>query len=104
MLTREIAIATVKEFLAKCKEQNIIFSKVILFGSVVNGIITPTSDIDVMLVSDQFGYSRLKNAQLIVRIQKHYYLIEAHTYPTEYFEKGDPFINEVLKTGIEIQQ
>lgn len=102
MLTREVAINTVKTFLAQCKEQQLLFNKVILFGSVINGNINQNSDIDVLLVSDKFGYSKWQNAKLIAKVQKKFSLLDVHTYPTHYFEMGDPFINEVMKTGMEI--
>ena len=102
MLTKQIAINTIKEFICKCETEQVTFSKVILFGSVVNGNINANSDIDVLLVSDMFGYSKWQNAKLIARIHKKYNIIDAHTYPTHYFEQGDPFINEVLKTEIKI--
>ena len=102
MLTREIAINTVTDFLKNCEENNIFFKKVILFGSTVTGNVHPFSDIDVLLVSDQFGLSKWENAKLIARVNKKFSSIEAHTYPTKYFLKGDPFINEIKKTGIEI--
>ena len=102
MLTREIAINTVTDFLKSCEENSIFFEKVILFGSTVNGKAHAFSDIDVLLVSDQFGLSKWENAKLIARVNKKFSSIEAHTYPTKYYLKGDPFINEIKKTGIEI--
>ena len=102
MLTREIAINTVTDFVKNCEENNIIFKKVFLFGSTVNGNVHPFSDIDVLLVSDQFGLSKWENAKLIAPINRKFSSIEAHTYPTKYFLKGDPFINEIKRTGIEI--
>jgi len=38
-----------------------------------------------------------------ITIKNEYMLIETKTYPTDYFEKGDPFIDEIKKTGIEIK-
>ncbi len=102
MLTREVAIQLVRDFVKACEEQRIFFNKVILFGSTARGTATQDSDIDVLLVSDQFGTSRWKNAGLIARVNKKFSLIEAHTYPTSYFLEGDPFINEAKNTGIVI--
>lgn len=102
MLTRETAIKTVKNFIKSCEESNITFSKVIMFGSTINGNPNEESDIDLLLVSDKFGYSKWENAKLIARVNKKFTSIEAHTFPTEYFLAGDPFINEVKRTGIEI--
>lgn len=102
MLTRDVAVQLVKDFVKACEEQRIFFTKVILFGSTAQDTATQDSDIDVLLVSDQFEMNQWKNAGLIARINKKFSLIEAHTYPTAYFLKGDPFINEAKSTGIEI--
>jgi hypothetical protein len=32
--------------------------------------------------------------------KKPFVLIEAKTFPTVYFKKGDPFIEEIMKTGV----
>jgi predicted nucleotidyltransferase len=97
MLTQETAINTVKEFVNSCNQQNIYFNKVILFGSAAKETTTQNSDIDLLLISDQFGYSKWGNLGLIARINKKFQLIEPHTFPTEYFLKSDPFINEIKK-------
>jgi uncharacterized protein len=103
MLTREIAIDTAKAFINSCKEQNIVFSNAILFGSTVNGTISENSDIDLLLVSEQFGYNSWENAKLIAKINKKFSVIETHNFPKDYFQKGeDPFINEIKKTGFAI--
>ena len=104
MLTREIAIAKAKEFIINCREHNIVFKNVILFGSAVRGETTVYSDIDLLLVSDSFGYDKWENAKLIAPINKHFSIIDAHTFPTEYYLQGDPIINEIKKTGIEIKE
>lgn len=103
MLTREIAIETAHNFIKSCQAANINFNKVILFGSAAKDNMNDLSDIDLLLVSDQFGYSKWENAKLIARVSKKYSLIEAHTYPTDYFLKeDDPFLNEIKRTGIEL--
>jgi predicted nucleotidyltransferase len=103
MLTREIAIAKAIEFITSCRSHNIIFKNVILFGSVLSGEATANSDIDLLLVSDSFGYDKWENAKLIAPINKHFSSIDAHTFPTEYYLEGDPLINEIKRTGIEIK-
>ena len=103
MLTRETAIATAQEFIEICKKNNIFFTNAILFGSTVNGSITKTSDIDLLLVSEQFGYNSWQNAKLIAKINKKYSIIEAHNFPKDYFLNGnDPFIKQIKETGIVI--
>ncbi len=78
--------------------------KVILFGSYAHNLQNDSSDIDVALVSDEFTGFGFEDRKLFskINIKKEYIDIETKTYPTEYFEKGDPFIEEIMKTGIEI--
>ncbi len=103
MLARETAIAKAKEFIARCSHLNIVFNKVLLFGSAATGNATEQSDIDLLLVSDSFGYDKWENAKLIAPVNKHFSSIDAHTFPTEYYLQGDPLINEINRNGIEIK-
>jgi predicted nucleotidyltransferase len=103
MVKREVAIEIVKDFIKKCEEQQVNFTNVILFGSTVTDSAKDFSDIDVLLASEQFGFDRWDNLHLIVKAKRAYRQIEAHTYPTDYFLKSDPFIEEVKKTGILIK-
>jgi len=104
MFTREDAIITVKLFTDKILEKGIPLDKVILFGSYANNNQREFSDIDVALVSNVFSGFGFDDRRFFSRINNeiNFIDIEPQTYPTEYFEKGDPFINEIIKTGIEI--
>lgn len=102
MLQRDVAIKTVKDFVGACKEKNILFNKVILFGSFANGTQREYSDIDVALVSDQFSGMPIADWRMLTPIVIRYSDIEPHPYTTKYFEEGDPLIEEIKRTGIEI--
>ena len=56
----------------------------------------------VALVSDIFSYNQFENAKLIAPINLKYLDIDLKTFPTDYFEEGDPFIYEINRTGIPI--
>lgn len=106
MLNKRTAKRIIKDFIAACKEKNIIFYKVIFFGSVASGKNHDSSDIDLAIVSDQFTTNFITNNRLLSPIivsNREFYAIETHTFPTAYFEQGDPFIEEIKKTGIEIK-
>ena len=60
------------------------------------------SDIDLLLVSDQFGNNVFENLKLYSMINIKYPIIETHPYPTKYFKDGDRFIDEIVKDSIEI--
>jgi len=103
MLNKETAIDTVKAFVDACYKRNITFSKVILFGSVVSNTNREYSDIDVALVSDCFSGNPFADWHILSPVNIKFTDIEPHPFPTDYFEKGDPFIDEIKKTGIEIK-
>ncbi len=102
MVTKRSAIKMIKEYVAACNKKNIYFDKVIFFGSVVNGQATENSDIDLALVSDQFSGNSINDWQMLGPVNIRFSMIEPHTFDRNYFMKGDPFINEIKRTGIEI--
>ena len=102
MFTQETAINMINKFVEACRQKEILFNKVILFGSVANGKAHEDSDIDVALVSDQFTGNPFSDWHLLSPINIRFAEIEPHPYSSEYFELGDPFIEEIKKTGIEI--
>ena len=105
MLTQNTAIDTVKKYIQEIEEQGIHLNTVFLYGSFAKDKQHEWSDIDVALVADQFtGFGFIdKKLFSIIGIKKPYIRIESKTYKTEYFQKGDPFIEEIKKTGIKIK-
>ncbi len=57
---------------------------------------------DLALVLDDFTGHRWDDRGKITPADLKFIDIEPHTFTTKYFRKGDPFIEEILKTGIEI--
>ena len=102
MVTRETAIDTARSFIRECKMNGLSFYKVLIFGSVAKGRIHEWSDIDLLMVSDQFSDNIFENLKMYSKINIKYPLIETHPYPTNYFLNGDGFINEIIKESIEI--
>ncbi len=102
MVNREIAINTAQSFINDCKSSGLTFYKVLLFGSTVKNNAHEWSDIDLLLISDQFGDNIFENLKLYSRINIKYPIIETHPYPTKYYKEGDDFINEISKESIEI--
>ena len=102
MLTRETAITMAKDYVSLCNEKDIKFSHVYVFGSSVNGNAGVDSDVDLLLVSEQFTENTLTNWKMLAPFSAKMYEIDPHPYPVAAFIKRDPFVNEVLKTGIRI--
>jgi len=104
MLDRNAAIETVRNYARDVEAHGVRLRDVILYGSFAKGTQHEWSDIDVALVADEFTgwYPDDKKMFPYVGIKKPYIRIETKTYPADYFNEGDPFINEIVKTGIKI--
>lgn len=105
MFTKRTAIKLVRDFAREVKNENIHLRKVFLFGSYAKNKQRRWSDIDVVLVADEFENFGFEDKQyfISVLIRKPYYIIQPQTFSTSYFKKGDPFIDEIKRTGIEIK-
>ncbi len=103
MVTRETAINTAKSFVKECKSNGLSFYKVLMFGSMAKGQAREWSDIDLLMVSDQFGENVFENLKLYSKINIKYPIIETHPYPTRFYKEGDDFINEITKDSIVIE-
>jgi uncharacterized protein len=102
MVTRETAINTAKSFIKDCKLSGLTFYKVFIFGSVAKGNMHEWSDIDLLLISDQFSENVFDNLKLYSKINVKYPIIETHPYPTNYYKNGDSFIEQVTRESIEL--
>lgn len=102
MVTRESAIKTAKLFINDCQSNGLTFQKVLLFGSAAKNMTHEWSDIDLLLISDQFNDNVFDNLKLYSKINLKYPEIETHPYPSNYYCSGDAFINKISKEGIEI--
>jgi len=106
MFTRDVVIETVRNYARRIEANGVHLRTVILYGSFAKGTQNEWSDIDVALVADEFTGFFFNDAKLLpymgFKQPYPYSLIEAVTYPTNYFNEGDPFINEIVRTGIKV--
>lgn len=91
-------------YLSLLKKEGIEIEKAILFGSYAKGKAKPYSDIDVCLLSKQFGKNifkeEVKVAQIAHRID---ILFEPHVFhPNDLKEKYNPLAVEIKKHGVVI--
>jgi predicted nucleotidyltransferase len=94
---------TIERFLLALQENNIPIKRAVLFGSYARGTQTKWSDIDLAIVSDAFIGSRFDDRKKIRPI----YLsicseLEVLPYTPEDFIEDDPFVKEIIETGIEL--
>jgi uncharacterized protein len=97
-------IENVQNFAKEIKKQDIHLRKIILFGSHAHGKAHAYSDVDIAIVADEFVSVSFEDIKYFidVTIQKSYFSFEYHTFSTADFEEGNPFIDEIQRTGIVI--
>ena len=96
-------IKQVKDFISMINAAGITLKKVILFGSYAKNKQTKYSDIDVALVADEFSGVSPEDVKLFMGAMRKYYMVQPQTYNTKDFTPDkDPFVEEILRTGIEI--
>lgn len=103
-LDKEI-IKIVRDYACQLKKAGIDVSKLILFGSQVKGKSKSYSDIDVCVISPQFGQDDIKEAvKLKMLADKVDWRIEPHPYhPRDFAIEEDPFAWEIKRTGYKIK-
>lgn len=101
-MANEKIINEIKDFIAQLKNEFNIKS-VYLFGSYVKGTNKDYSDIDVAIVSDSFIGFALADIERILSLTRNINrMIEAHPFRTEDFTEENPFVEEIIATGIRI--
>lgn len=76
---------------------------VYLFGSYANGTAREYSDVDLAIVSDKFEGSRFFDKQKLNKyILKTSIDLEIHPFRTEDFTNDNPFVKEIIQTGLKI--
>ena len=105
MATQGTVINLVKQFAADVRSEGVHLRKIFLFGSFAQNKQHRFSDVDVALVADEFQGFVFIDLDLFIKtkIKKSYSRIQVQTFSTAYFNKGDSFIDEIKRTGIEIK-
>jgi predicted nucleotidyltransferase len=105
MLTQDAAINIVQNYAREIEQRGVNLRNVIMFGSFAKGTQHEWSDIDVALVADEFtGMPDDYDFFSGIGIKKPYVRIETLTYPTNYFQSGDPLVDEIKQKGVVIMQ
>jgi predicted nucleotidyltransferase len=105
MAKRE-AIKTIKKFIKAVRQEGIPVDRVILYGSYAKGKTRPDSDIDVAVISKNFGKDRIEEGMNLFRIaDKIDPRLEPIPISSESYEKDTwvPLIYEIREKGIELE-
>jgi predicted nucleotidyltransferase len=88
---------------AAALKANMKVNKLYLFGSYVKQTNHPDSDIDIAVVSDDLSGDNFDDS---IRLMRFCWdidnMIEPHPFISKEFTKRDPFVKEIVKTGIRI--
>lgn len=98
-------IVIINQFVRSLVQDGIVVDRVILFGSYAKHKARKDSDIDLCIISKNFGSDKMKErAYLFRKAIKINTLIEPLPYHPDQFEQYDylPIIDEIKTTGIEI--
>ena len=104
-MVKEEIIEIIKRYAETLKEKGINFHKIILFGSFAADSERKDSDIDIAVVSEDFGKDRFEERVLLSKIA--YYVdarIEPHPFSLkEYTEDTwQTLLHEIKSKGIEV--
>lgn len=93
----------IKRYLKKLENNQFHIQQAVLFGSYSKGMADEWSDIDIVLVSDAFEGIRFKDRKKIspitLSVSKD---LSPLPFRPEDFTPDDPFVREILKSGIRI--
>ncbi len=105
MLTQQVMINKVNNFVSDIIKFGIPLEKAYLFGSYSKSSQNDNSDIDVALVSEVFSGFGYEDRKLFSKIciNSEYIDIEPTTISKHTYLIGNPFLDGILKTGIEIK-
>jgi predicted nucleotidyltransferase len=104
-MAKSKAVAAIRYFEERLKAKNVSVSKIILFGSHARGKASVESDVDIVLISEDFAkkdiYKRLamiKEAE-IATIKKFMIPLDIIMMTPEEFNSGSSLISEFAKNG-----
>ncbi|NOZ63905.1 MAG: nucleotidyltransferase domain-containing protein [Caldiserica bacterium] len=101
---RDKIIQELRDLIATLEKEGISIRRAYLFGSYARGNPKKWSDIDLLLVSDNFSGIRFYDIEKLIPLTRKFNkFIELHPLKTEDFNLKDLFIKEITKTGIRIK-
>lgn len=101
-LNRE-EIKKIAEQYVKLIRSDMRVQKAYLYGSAVSGVFTKDSDIDIAIVAEDFTGDFIEDLLRLMKLRRLIdNRIEPHPFKPDDFEPDDPFVAEIINTGIEI--
>ena len=101
-MDQKTAFELVKRYVHFLAEQDLNVEKAYIFGSYAKGTFREESDIDVAVFMKNLENSFTMQVQLMQMRRNFDTRIEPHPFDENDFNSGNPFVNEILRTGIPI--
>jgi len=102
MVDQQTAVNIVKGLSKDILSLGIHLRRVVLFGSYAKNIAAEHSDIDVLLVADEFTGIGFEDIGLFTTVLRKLNNIHLKTLNPADILDGDPIVAEILKSGIDI--
>ncbi len=104
MVTQSTALKIAQDYLREVRALGVGVQRAILFGSFAHNQQHEWSDIDLALFADDFiGLAALDKERFrSLHVMPKFMSIETHTFPSQRLEEGDPFVEEIKRTGVEV--
>jgi predicted nucleotidyltransferase len=100
---KELVFEIAKKF-GEFVRKDMIVSKIILYGSYSKGTQSENSDIDIAVVSPDFSGDRIEDRFRLMKYRRNIDLrIEPMPFTPEEFDMENPFVREIIETGIEVK-
>lgn len=100
-MDKKTVLKIINQFKDILEKKRIKIEKIILFGSYAKGEYSDSSDIDIIIISDDFGSMKYWEridflSEIIYEI---FQPIEAFSFTKEEWEKNNSFLNDYAKEG-----
>ncbi len=100
---RKVIFGIILKYIQMLRKSRVRFSEVYFFGSYLKGTYNPDSDIDLAIVLDKKDIDRFDERLKLMRLRWNVDLrIEPHPFTREDFDDTNPFVREIITTGVKI--
>lgn len=102
-MDKAYAIEIAKNYLVHLAQNDFHIKTAYIFGSFVKGYHQKDSDIDLAIVLENLSNAFDMEIKSMILRRKNETIIEPHLFDQKEFNCSNPFADEILKTGIEIE-
>ena len=100
---KQIVIQKVGEYIKRLRENHIDIWRLYLYGSYAKDTYRRDSDIDLAIFLNQEDIDGFEECRLLMKLRWDVDLsIEPHCFAKTDFDAADPYIKEIVKTGVRL--